>query len=204
MSARGGQEPPRRSDRAEPAPDRADERAPRTGTGAGAPARNGRSRTVLWIAAGILAAFLAGFVWQYMEAREARDARDLAERELVYQRLGNVLGSAVVQAGQGNHEPARQLASRFYSELDEHLRAAPDAPGAVEPGTLEQVLRGRDDMITALSRGNPDSEDLLAGTFVRFHRAAGFVDPGPELPGAADPEPPGGAGAPGEDEDGVP
>lgn len=204
MNARGGQEPPHRPDPSEPAADHTGAGARRTGAGTDAPARNGRSRTVLWIAAGILAAFLAGFVWQYMEAREARGARDLAEQELVYQRLGNVLGAAVVQAGQGNHEPARQLASRFYSELDEHLRAAPDAPGAVDAGTLAQVLRGRDDMITALSRGNPDSEDLLAGTFVRFHRAAGFVDPGPELPGAAEPEPSAGEEAPGEDEGGNP
>lgn len=142
-----------------------------------------RGRGWLWALGAIVLAFVIGFGWQWLEARDARGSLERAERELEYQRLGNVLGAATVQASRGNHEPARQLASRFYSGLDERLRAeaggSDDEVATVDTGVLRELLRARDDMITALSRANPDADERLAEAFVRFHGAAGFVDAGP-------------------------
>lgn len=134
----------------------------------------GGGRLFLWVAVAVLLAFGVGFGWQWWEARQVRDElatvteeRDQLQRRLELQRLGNTLGSAVLQSSYGNYEPARQAASEFFSGLQGIVL------GGGGDGRLRPILDQRDQVITALSRSESRSRDLLSAIYVDFQRATG-------------------------------
>lgn len=134
-------------------------------------------------------AFSIGALWQYSSARGYAGRLETTERDLVFQRLEATLGAATIEAQRGSFEIARQLASEFFTGLqNEHDRA--------ETGPRQaflEILAGRDAMITALSRNDPQTGAMLAQLFTRYRIALG--EPvGPEStatsPPAVPPAPP--------------
>jgi hypothetical protein len=132
-------------------------------------------RAILAIIAAAVVAFLIGFVWQYTGASAARSQLQQVERELTFQRMQSTLGAATVEAQRGSYEIARQLASSFFSALQNDIAQAPPEAAA----ELRDILLQRDAMITALSRNDPQSGAMLAQLFLRFRAAMGEpVGPG--------------------------
>jgi hypothetical protein len=112
-------------------------------------------------------AFLIGFGWQYTRAAGFSGELDDTRRELTFHRLEATLGAATIDAQRGSFEVARQLASEFFTGLQENVAQAPQ-PAQAE---LRSILGQRDAIITSLSRGDPASGDLLSRLFVRFRVA---------------------------------
>lgn len=176
---------------------------PHTGTTA-SPTPDGRKKTgrgVLWGLLAVMIAFSAGFLWQFFEATTARQQLADTESELVVERLRVRLGQAALAAQSGRYESARQQMSTFFGELRQQ-------EGLINPRieiVAEDFLAMRDEVITGLSRSNPEYADVLSGMLDRFSTAidqargatdstdAGASDTGSEGgPGGSTPEGPAG------------
>jgi hypothetical protein len=127
------------------------------------------NRTPLYIAAGVIVGFLIGFFWQFTVAQSARGELGDVRHELTFQRLEATLGAAAIEAHRGGYETGRQLASQFFSGLQQEIQNAPVEAQA----TLRDMLDRRDAMITALSRNDPQSGPLLSQLFIRFRSTFG-------------------------------
>lgn len=135
-------------------------------------------RNILIVGGLVVVAFLAGFGWQWVEARQARAERDEARLELGFQELENELASAVIQAENESFESSRELMSRFFTGLQSSIERAP----ADARRELEQLLARRDAVITALSRSDPASNDLLTRMYTRYQVAMGGPEVGIPIP----------------------
>lgn len=103
--------------------------------------------------------FLAAFIWQFYEAYTTRGELDEVEQELAMERLRVHLGQAALSAQSGNYEAARSQMSTFFTRLQEEGPAmTPEVRGVAE-----DFLTMRDDVITGLSRGNPEYGGVLYG-----------------------------------------
>lgn len=128
-----------------------------------------QQRTILIAAAAALIGFAIGVLWQWTSARDYAGRLAAAEREYTFQRLEATLGAATIEAQRGGYEIARQLASDFFSGLQQNIGRAESAQQSV----FQEILAQRDAMITALSRSDPQSGSMLAQLFVRFRVARG-------------------------------
>jgi len=120
----------------------------------------------------VVIAFAIGFGWQFARARTLQDRLEQTERDLAFERIENTLAAATIEALRGGHEPARQLASDFFTGLQANISQAPASATA----ELNAILAERDATITALSRGAPQAGDMLLRLFLRLRVALG----GPE------------------------
>jgi hypothetical protein len=129
----------------------------------------GRSKLPRWalIAIAVLAAFLIGFLWQYVRASRLESTLAETRREHELTRLEATLATAVIEAQVGSYEEARQLMSDFFTGLQ---RNWPGAPAAM-PDELKRILTQRDSVITILSRSNPESATLLSRLFDQYRAA---------------------------------
>lgn len=144
-----------------------------------------KGRGLLWSFVAVVLAFGAGFGWQYYEASQVRAELVDTQQQLMVERLRVRLGQAAMAAQSGNYESARQRMSSFFTELDDAAMTLPAPLDAI----AAQMLARRDDVITGLSRANPEYADILYGMLDRFRSAAGIQDQiGPE-PVAPRPEP---------------
>lgn len=135
--------------------------------------RRWSARSLLLAALVVAIAFLSGFLWQYVEAREARAERDELRRELTFEELESRLAAAVIQAENDGYEGARELMSRFFTGLQSNVEEAP----AGTRDELDRILARRDAVITELSRADPASKETLTRIFTRYQVAMG----GPEV-----------------------
>ncbi|MGH7482945.1 MAG: hypothetical protein ACRELV_12390, partial [Longimicrobiales bacterium] len=136
------------------------------------PTRSGRAKRALWMAAAIVVAFLAGFLWQYMVASGAQAELASTQRQLTFQRLESTLAAAAIAAHRGTFESARRLASDFYTGLQQSAGGAPTEAS----DELRAILAERDATITLLSRSDPRASEVLDQQYVRLRIAIG----GPE------------------------
>lgn len=146
-------------------------------------------QAVLGAVVAAIVGFAIGAGWQYSSARgfrgeleTTRTELDSTSHELALQRLEATLGAATIESHRGNHESGRRLASEFFSGLQDEVERA---PAAAQP-EFRAILEQRDAMITALSRGSPESAGLLSDLFVRFRTALG-EDVGPIPAPASEP-----------------
>jgi hypothetical protein len=123
----------------------------------------------------VLAAVIAGVVgfalgagWQFTSARGYANRLTTTQADLTFQRLEATLGAATVEAQRGSYELARQLASSFFTGLQQDLDRAP-----TDEQPFRDILESRDAVITALSRSDPQSGSMLAQLFVRYRIAMG-------------------------------
>ena len=134
-----------------------------------------RGRGFLWGFIAVLLAFGAGFGWQFYEATLVREELARTQQELVVERLRVRLGQAAIAAQSGDYEAARQRMSDFFTRLDQVQPELPDSTAVVADGFLAM----RDDVITGLSRSNPEYAGVLYGMLDRFRSAAGLAEPTP-------------------------
>ena len=147
------------------------------------------ARRGLFVAGGVVLAFLVGFGWQFTRAHSLQGQLDQAQRELTFQRMEATLGAATIEAQRGGFEPARQLASDFFTRLQAAAQQAPSDGQA----QLQQILAQRDEVITQLSRNDAQAAPVLANLFVRYRTAVGESSNAP--PGASEPAAPAAAPA---------
>lgn len=114
---------------------------------------------MLWAVLAVVIAFAGGFLWQFYEASTVRGELDATEQELVLERLRVRLGQAALAANTGSYEPARQQMSDFFGQLQDLSPALPTEVRRV----ADDFLTMRDDVITGLSRGNPEYAAVLYG-----------------------------------------
>lgn len=118
-----------------------------------------------WLTAifAVIVAFGAGYGWQYMRVMDLAEQLDAAQDDLAMLRLQGDIGQASLLAQRGDYEAARRLTSGFFTQL----QAIADDEAGDSTG-YDTILAQRDDVITALSRANPGSVDLLAALYARI------------------------------------
>jgi hypothetical protein len=141
-----------------------------------------QQRLFLAVAVAAVVGFTLGALWQYTSARGYAHQLRETQAELAFKRNEATLGTATIEAQRGGHEIARQFASEFFSGLQAEIgRTTGERRQA-----LQEILQQRDAMITALSRGDPQSGSLLAQLFFRYRIAMG--EPVGPMDSAASPQ----------------
>lgn len=126
------------------------------------------------------------FGWQFFRAYQAGQERDEIEHQLTFQRMATDLALATIEASYGSYEGARELASSFYTRLQDNVQRAP--PEGQEQ--IQSLLEQRDAVITALSRRDPASSEILARMFLRYRRAIGEPERAQIIPAPSREAPP--------------
>lgn len=117
----------------------------------------------------LIVVFLRGFVPMWLKARECSRHLSEAEHQLNLARMQNFLASAVIDARRGDYESARQAASDFFTSLRTETRAeSASALSEAEIASLQPLITQRDEIITALARGEPTAADLLSDLYVTY------------------------------------
>jgi hypothetical protein len=119
----------------------------------------------------IVVAFFIGFFWQFYQATTVRQALAATEQELVVERLRVQLSNAAIAAQAGRYESARREMSDFYNRVQTEEWALPDELRNV----TREFLAMRDEVITGLSRANPEYAGVLFGMLDRFQEAVPAV-----------------------------
>lgn len=121
-------------------------------------------------------AFLIGFGWQYMRARTLDNDRTQLMEELTFKRLEATLGAATIEAYRGNYELSRQLASNFFTGLQDGMQRAPEDKRT----ELNAIMRQRDVIITAASRSDPQTPSLMGQLYSTYRVAFGDAPVAPQ------------------------
>jgi hypothetical protein len=117
----------------------------------------------------LLVAFLLGFVPMWLKSRECSSSLAEAERQLSLARMENSLTSAVIDAGRGDYETARQHASDFFTFLrTETSKGVESGLAQAEIAGLQPLLTRRDEIVTTLARADATSADLLSDLYVSY------------------------------------
>lgn len=152
-------------------------------------ARKKSGRGVLWGLIAVVLAFSAGFFWQFYEASTVREELSAAEQELAVERLRIRLGQAAIAAQSGEFESARRQMSEFFTQAERNSAVLTPEVSAV----AEDFLAMRDEIITGLSRSNPEYAAVLYGMLETLGNAidggAGAVTGTPEPEGVEGPDP---------------
>src|SRR6185503_20794974 len=115
-------------------------------------------RTLALAVAGLLIVFLLGFVPEWMAKRSADRELASARTELRLSRQQGRLGAALAEALRSNYERSRQLMAGYFTDLQATL------PSVADPRrrqALNGILSQRDEIITLLSRAQPESSQRL-------------------------------------------
>ncbi|HSU17755.1 hypothetical protein [Longimicrobium sp.] len=128
-------------------------------------------RTIGLVAAAIVIAFLLGFFPQNVARRHARRDLEAARLELRLSREQGRLGAALAESMRSNYERSRQLMAGFFTDVQGTVGQVPDAR---ERQVLTGILSQRDEVITLLSRGQPESSQRLMILYTQMFAA---IDP---------------------------
>jgi hypothetical protein len=141
-----------------------------------------------WLGFALLAiviAFFIGFGWQFYRATTVGQALSAVEHELVVERLRVQLANATLAAQDGRYEAARREMSDFFNRIQTQRAILPRPLVSVG----DEFLAMRDDVITGLSRANPEYAGVLRGMLDRFNEAipvVGAPRPGADATGPAE------------------
>lgn len=131
------------------------------------------SRKALWITIGslVVAAFLLGFIPQYMRGRNLESQLGTIRQELNAEseklqrgELGLLIGYAYLQANQKNYGFASQYSTKFFD------RARALAGQVSDPSWqtfLQGALARRDEVIGGLAKGDPSTVAAVQDLFQR-------------------------------------
>lgn len=126
----------------------------------------------------ILAVFLLGLVPMWIKAREHAKQRNVAQRGLRLSQLENSLSEATIDARRGEYEPARQMASDFFTALRGQIdKGAESDLTDVQREKLKSLLVQRDQAITLLARADPAAADRLSDLYVELRGVMRNVQP---------------------------
>jgi hypothetical protein len=119
-----------------------------------------------------LALFLIGFIPMWLTVRSQAAELHRTQGELRLARMQSGLASAAIDARRAEYEPARQAASRFFTELGAEIERGEDsALTQSQRDQLRSLLAPRDEIITLLARGDPVSADRLAEMYVLYRKS---------------------------------
>lgn len=119
----------------------------------------------------MLVAFLIGIGLMGLKWWGAASARDAAQKQLRLSQLQNDIASAAVDARRGDYEPARQAASRFFTNATTELENTSSSLFTKEQQTqLKTLITPRDEFITLLSRNDPAVSEKLAEMYVLYRK----------------------------------
>ncbi|MGD9561862.1 MAG: hypothetical protein AB7F88_06550 [Pyrinomonadaceae bacterium] len=122
----------------------------------------------------LVLAFVLGFLPMWCSKRNVTAELDQTKRELSRGQLQNMLSTAVVYSRRGEYEIGRQNASNFFTELQSEVNKAESSIlTADERSRVPELLSGRDDVITLLSRGDPAAADRLSDLYVAYRAITG-------------------------------
>lgn len=148
-------------------------------------------RTLALVAAGLVIAFLLGFVPELAAKRRAdrslassRQELAATRQELGLARLQGRLGAAVAEAMRSNYERSRQLMAGYFTGLQDAQPAVRDRRRRQAFGA---ILAQRDEIITLLSRAQPESSQRLMLLYTSMFAA---MDPQGAVAPAVTPSPP--------------
>lgn len=137
------------------------------------PDRKRRGKGILWALIAVVLAFLIGFFWQWYEAQTVRDTLARTEQELRVERYRVQLARAAMSAQSGDFESARTEMSAFFTRLQDQRETLPDSLRVV----ADAILGQRDQVITGLSRSNPEYVGVLYHMLGRFMPGAAGAAP---------------------------
>jgi len=129
-------------------------------------------RWIILVGIAVLLVFIAAMVTQVLRTREVRDELAAVRERLTVVESEAVVGAAAAEAQQGRYEPARQLASRFFTTVQRRALTGP----VEQRAALQQILERRDAVITLLSRADPAAVAELA-RLVTSYRSTVRVTP---------------------------
>ena len=114
-------------------------------------------RWLMIVGMAIVLVLVAAMVTQVLRTRAVRAELAAARAENARLHTETYVGAAAAEALQGRYEPARVLASRFFTDLQTRMLALP----ADDRGAIQTLLDRRDATITLLSRGDPAAGPAL-------------------------------------------
>jgi hypothetical protein len=128
-------------------------------------------RALLLVVAALVLGFLLGFVPETIGKRHARRDLAAARLELRLSRDQGRLGAALAESLRSNYERARQLMAGYFTDVQ---AVAGQVPDAHERQVLGGILSQRDEVITLLSRAQPESSQRLMILYTQMFAA---IDP---------------------------
>lgn len=134
-----------------------------------APRRAHPARKFLLVVLLAIAAFLAGFVPQWWQARGLRASLSRAEMQLQLANLHRQLGLASHEAQRNNYASATDAARFFF---DDCTTLANTASFTSDPRTRVALLgyaAQRDEVMRLLAAGDPAARERLAGLYLTMH-----------------------------------
>jgi len=89
------------------------------------------------------------------------------------------MAAATIDARRGEYEPARQMASDFFTTLRTQIDSDADASAitTVQRDRVRPFLAQRDEIITLLARSDPAAADRLSDLYVSYRQAMTGAQP---------------------------
>lgn len=155
-----------------------------------------RNRWLWYGAIALVAVFIAAMVAGLLQARRAEGELARTQSALRVTELEATLAAAAIEAERGSYEVSRQLLSGFFTGLQQSTN---ELPAEVRPA-LTALLGQRDATITLLSRGDPQSANVLSRMHAQYRTAVRGPDATAPMAapsvGGAEASPPGDTAAP--------
>jgi hypothetical protein len=124
-------------------------------------------KRVLISIAAVVAAFLAGFVPQFLDKRDAGSRLEEVSRLSGHRLLRLELATLLVEVEQGRSAQARDMSTAFF----DHLHAVTERASEERQPTLKAILDRRDEITADLTAANPETVNKLRAMFVDLSRA---------------------------------
>lgn len=134
-----------------------------------APPRGNAGRRFLLVLFLVVAAFVGGFVPQWLAARSAKAALTTTDLRLRLADAHRLLGVASHEAQRNNYASAAQAAAQFFDQCG---ALAGSENFAREPRTrvaLASYTAQRDEVMALLSAGDPAARERLASMFLTMN-----------------------------------
>jgi|GEM_PF-888001 len=139
---------------------------------------NSGKRKLRWIGILVICMLIIWFIPFWLVITKNETQYKAAQRELNQSKLQNLIASAIVDAGRGEYETARQTASDFFSTLRIQIDAN-DASvfSQMQRESLKPLLIERDDIITLLARSDPAATERLTQIYLAYRQVVSSVTP---------------------------
>jgi hypothetical protein len=130
------------------------------------PTRSNAGRKFLLVILLLAAAFLGGFVPQWLEARSLRANLEQTDLQLRLANAHRALGVASQEAQRNNYANASQAAAKFFNDAAVLSRAEAFESEQRTRVALLSYTAQRDEVMALLSAADPAARDRLAGLFL--------------------------------------
>lgn len=124
------------------------------------------NQKTIWIAGGVLivAAFLLGFIPQYVKVRDLDSQLGTTRRQLQMREVDLLIGRVFLDTSQKNYGLASQSATRFF---DQARSVAGEEIDPKRKAFLQDALTRRDAVIGGLAKGDPGTLAPIQDLFQR-------------------------------------